>query len=239
MRWLVAAGLNLHQDDRVAEKCLVCMRKLTSDQFHTDGSCLDQAICWMHFGYTESPVWVSISTLLAPVCYLCGDNPSEHVEHVHPRAKGGEDIWRNIGAACAHCNLSKSDKIGISEAANERWQIQQAAFRSSAERSQAKGFALYDDCIFREEEFKYGAYKEELVEFLADFVNYHLGLEERVDDCESFATLIATEWLQTENGQKFDLLDDLPPLPPLTPAEQAEANAQLIESFKKMKAGLE
>ena len=226
----------------MAGHCVLCLNELRKGDFHTHttdhigANCTEQAICWMHFGYTESPVWGSVATLLAPVCYLCGDNPSAHLEHVHPLAKGGEDVWENIGMACAHCNLSKGAKIGISEAANERWQIQQAAFRSSAERSQAKGFALYDDCILREEEFEYGAYKEELVEFLADFIDYGLGFGDFVDDCESFATFVANEWLQTENGQKFDLLDDLPPL---TPAEQAEANAQLIEAFKRMKAGLE
>ena len=42
-------------------------------------------------------------------CVYC-DRPAEHLDHVQPLSRGGEDIESNIVPACARCNLSKSDK---------------------------------------------------------------------------------------------------------------------------------
>lgn len=42
-------------------------------------------------------------------CCYC-DRPAEHLDHVHPLSRGGEDVARNIVPACADCNLSKGAK---------------------------------------------------------------------------------------------------------------------------------
>lgn len=43
--------------------------------------------------------------------YCCGSLlPRYHVDHVHPKSKGGQDSIENFRLACEPCNLSKSDK---------------------------------------------------------------------------------------------------------------------------------
>ncbi len=50
-------------------------------------------------------------------CHYCGSalalDGKWHVEHMMPRALGGGDDARNLVAACAPCNLSKSDRTAI------------------------------------------------------------------------------------------------------------------------------
>lgn len=41
-------------------------------------------------------------------CVYCGGEP-EHLDHITPRSKGGEDALNNLVAACARCNQSKHD----------------------------------------------------------------------------------------------------------------------------------
>ncbi|WP_083411279.1 HNH endonuclease signature motif containing protein [Arthrobacter sp. UCD-GKA] len=41
-------------------------------------------------------------------CAYCG-TPVEHVDHIHPLARGGADAPENMQWACAPCNLSKHD----------------------------------------------------------------------------------------------------------------------------------
>lgn len=43
-------------------------------------------------------------------CVYCGE-PSEHVDHVIPRSRGGSDEIGNLVAACAVCNLTKSNHL--------------------------------------------------------------------------------------------------------------------------------
>lgn len=43
-------------------------------------------------------------------CVYCGA-PSEHVDHVLPVSKGGTNDLDNLVAACAACNLTKSDRL--------------------------------------------------------------------------------------------------------------------------------
>ena len=42
-------------------------------------------------------------------CAYC-DAPAEHLDHVVPLSKGGDDVESNILSACASCNLTKSNK---------------------------------------------------------------------------------------------------------------------------------
>jgi len=44
-------------------------------------------------------------------CVYCGrsDLPLT-IDHVLPKAKGGEDIWENLVTACVVCNNSKGDR---------------------------------------------------------------------------------------------------------------------------------
>ena len=45
------------------------------------------------------------------MCYLCGEEPTDHAEHVIPIAEGGQNRLSNLGGACWRCNLSKGDRI--------------------------------------------------------------------------------------------------------------------------------
>ena len=48
-------------------------------------------------------------------CWMCGGD-FEHIDHVKPLSKGGPHILSNLRPACAHCNLSKSNKWeGVAE----------------------------------------------------------------------------------------------------------------------------
>lgn len=50
-----------------------------------------------------------IPVLLADPCAYCGA-PSAEIEHIVPRARGGEDTWDNLTGACPTCNSRKSAK---------------------------------------------------------------------------------------------------------------------------------
>lgn len=42
-------------------------------------------------------------------CAYC-DRPAEHLDHVSPLSRGGEDVPSNLLPACAACNLTKGAK---------------------------------------------------------------------------------------------------------------------------------
>lgn len=44
------------------------------------------------------------------LCQYCG-GPAESIDHVVPRAKGGEHTWENVVAACRPCNVTKRDRL--------------------------------------------------------------------------------------------------------------------------------
>lgn len=43
-----------------------------------------------------------------PCCYCSA--PTEHIDHIVPRAVGGDNDWTNLTASCARCNSAKKDK---------------------------------------------------------------------------------------------------------------------------------
>jgi 5-methylcytosine-specific restriction endonuclease McrA len=48
-------------------------------------------------------------------CWYCGSAivgkvRTPHVDHQHPRIRGGSDDIENLVAACASCNIRKSDR---------------------------------------------------------------------------------------------------------------------------------
>jgi 5-methylcytosine-specific restriction endonuclease McrA len=47
--------------------------------------------------------------ILSRPCAYCGGE-AEHVDHVVPVTLGGTDAMRNLAAACAPCNIEKSDR---------------------------------------------------------------------------------------------------------------------------------
>ncbi|MEX2251474.1 MAG: HNH endonuclease [Acidimicrobiia bacterium] len=68
---------------------------------------------------------------LAPRCYLCGEAPTEHADHVVSKALGGTDTWDNLGGACAACNGTKGDRaLVFSDEQAARLAEQQAAIRA-------------------------------------------------------------------------------------------------------------
>ena len=50
----------------------------------------------------------SLHTFTGKSCIYCG-KPSESIDHIHPRAKGGLSITENCVPACLSCNGRKSD----------------------------------------------------------------------------------------------------------------------------------
>lgn len=45
------------------------------------------------------------------VCAYCGTTEGPfHIDHIHPKSRGGSDDLENLTVACAPCNLSKRDK---------------------------------------------------------------------------------------------------------------------------------
>ena len=48
------------------------------------------------------------------LCTYCGEAEAEHMDHIVPRSKGGQNIG-NLTPACAKCNMSKKDRTP------ERW----------------------------------------------------------------------------------------------------------------------
>ncbi len=48
-------------------------------------------------------------------CFYCEGPllPVYHVDHIHPRSKGGANHIDNYCLACAHCNLSKNNKSAV------------------------------------------------------------------------------------------------------------------------------
>ena len=51
-----------------------------------------------------------IKQILSKPCFYCGSK-SDHIDHVLPISRGGRHSVGNLVAACAKCNLSKSDKF--------------------------------------------------------------------------------------------------------------------------------
>jgi hypothetical protein len=72
------------------------------------------------FGFSEgSFTAVSLTPLVRAAvlqawhdkCAYCEGSAAEHVDHIIPAAKGGPDCLENFTAACARCNLRKTDLI--------------------------------------------------------------------------------------------------------------------------------
>lgn len=68
-------------------------------------------------------------------CQYCGARGEMTFDHVIPRSKGGKTTWLNVVAACAKCNLRKSDltpkQAGLA--------LRRAPFRPSAAQLQNVG----------------------------------------------------------------------------------------------------
>lgn len=43
-------------------------------------------------------------------CQYCG-GPAESIDHVIPRARGGQHVWENVVAACRPCNTRKGSSL--------------------------------------------------------------------------------------------------------------------------------
>ena len=42
-------------------------------------------------------------------CIYCG-KPSESIDHVLPKSRGGKDVWENLTTACEKCNVKKGSR---------------------------------------------------------------------------------------------------------------------------------
>jgi 5-methylcytosine-specific restriction endonuclease McrA len=59
--------------------------------------------------YDDEQSRTHLESLLKDPCCYCG-KPMEHIDHIVPIAKSGEEHWTNLTAACQRCNNRKCDK---------------------------------------------------------------------------------------------------------------------------------
>jgi 5-methylcytosine-specific restriction endonuclease McrA len=52
-----------------------------------------------------------ISRLLMKDCAYCKLRPSQHIDHIIPLSRGGDNSLGNLTGSCASCNLSKGSKF--------------------------------------------------------------------------------------------------------------------------------
>lgn len=62
--------------------------------------------------YGKKKLPVTRHTVLARDAYKCGycGKKANTVDHIFPKALGGQNVWKNVTAACAKCNNKKADK---------------------------------------------------------------------------------------------------------------------------------
>lgn len=58
----------------------------------------------------------------AYTCTYCGNQATE-VDHIWPKAKGGEDTLDNLVAACKPCNIRKRDSVFLGEGSTPPLQL--------------------------------------------------------------------------------------------------------------------
>lgn len=91
----------------------------------------EQSALWPDLPIDRPPVVRSISRRRCEVfarsdgrCHYCRAvltlDGRWHVEHMMPRALGGDDAAGNLVAACAPCNLAKSDRTALEFVASEQ-----------------------------------------------------------------------------------------------------------------------
>lgn len=93
--------------------CPVCLKDITATS-HNGDHCIH--CLWVSPRY-ESPRSKSVDPVLKwrmyGGCYYCGILPppeERHLDHFHPKSKGGEGDWHNLVPACRSCNCRKKDK---------------------------------------------------------------------------------------------------------------------------------
>jgi hypothetical protein len=103
---------------RVSSTCSPCRRKAAAAHRRAYYAALpaDKSHELTHkrraAGYGVTHVAYSRTAILARwngMCAYC-DSRAEHMDHVHPLSRGGDDIESNMLPACAKCNLSKGAK---------------------------------------------------------------------------------------------------------------------------------
>lgn len=55
-----------------------------------------------------------------PFCVLCGKHPTEHVDHIVPKASGGDDSEANLRGLCESCHMRKTAQDGHQRKAQKR-----------------------------------------------------------------------------------------------------------------------
>ncbi|MGH7243359.1 MAG: HNH endonuclease [Phycisphaerales bacterium] len=43
-----------------------------------------------------------------PICVVCDREPSSEVDHIRPKAQGGEDTEENLQGICKRCHADKT-----------------------------------------------------------------------------------------------------------------------------------
>jgi HNH endonuclease len=87
-------------DDR--RRCRYCQNILRGHP--TKRNC-NLCLGWLSFGWRKA-----IAKRDDHTCAYCNEKVDAfHIDHIHPRSKGGKNTAENLVTSCAVCNLAKSD----------------------------------------------------------------------------------------------------------------------------------
>ena len=66
-----------------------------------------------HYDPKKIDAWIKLKRRVYErdnyLCVYCGDI-GEHIDHVRPKSRGGQDVFNNLVSACQRCNFSKSNR---------------------------------------------------------------------------------------------------------------------------------
>lgn len=66
---------------------------------------------WMEQTFTPAQARKAVFAAWGGKCAYCLQRPAEELDHIYPRARGGQDVLSNYAPACWTCNVTKRDMI--------------------------------------------------------------------------------------------------------------------------------
>lgn len=102
-----------HKIAKETKICLVCKKEYqgTQNQKYCSASCKSTIV---YAKSTFAELRFKVLRRDGFTCQYCGKKPKDgavlHVDHITPKAKGGEDVIGNLITSCKECNLAKNDR---------------------------------------------------------------------------------------------------------------------------------
>lgn len=109
-------------------------------------------------------------------CQYCGRKPPQvilHIDHIHPKSKGGTDDEINLTTSCQDCNLGKRDKI-IKNPKTKK-EIIQVLENAKESEEQLNEYYKY----LKKKEKKYNKIINEISDYWSELWNYEYSLNNR------------------------------------------------------------